>query len=234
VRFGDLHKWPVDQDEALEIQKQYMAAVEYKDNSNSIMRISAVSCTYLEENNRLYAVAVTFSYPDLMEIEKAEAEATADFPYIPSMLAFREGPVMLKALSRLVQKPDMVIFPAHGRAHPRFFGLASHLGLIMNIPAIGCARKFLVGGYQMPENVKGSAAPLLIDGIKVGVVLRTKTGVKPMFISPGHLCSLPFAIDTIKKCLTKYRAPEPLRRAHLYAAKYKNLASHNLLVYKKC
>ncbi len=163
---------------------------------------------------------MTISFSDRAEVEKAFAIEDAAFPYIPALRSFREGPVMLKALSRLQVEPDVVIFPGHGAAHPRRFGLASHLGLWLNIPSLGCARKRLVGEYDMPDKTAGNYSPLYIENVERGIVLRSRTGVKPIFISPGHNCGLRDTLKIIRGCLGEYRMPVPLRLAHLYASKY--------------
>ncbi|PKK83941.1 MAG: endonuclease V [candidate division Zixibacteria bacterium HGW-Zixibacteria-1] len=190
--------------------------------------ITAVDTAFNSKVNRLYAAAVTLTYPDMKNHERAVAQCEADFQYIPALLAFREGPVILKALSRLQTKPDVIIYPGHGLAHPRGLGLASHLGLITDIPSIGCARRCLVGDYRTPPQEKGGCTSLFVSDVEAGFVYRTKSNVKPMFISPGHKCTIRDALDIIVGCLTEYRMPEPLRLAHLFANKYKQSAEKKM------
>jgi deoxyribonuclease V len=216
-----LHDWPVSVDEAVDIQKRFKQELILHGNLNEARLVTAVDTAYNDNNNRLYAVAVTMRFPEMSEVECTVADLEVLFPYIPALLSFREGPVVMEALSHLNIRPDAMIFAAHGIAHPRGFGLASHIGLLFNIPSIGCARRLLVGEFQPPDTERGSCASLYCANIMSGYVYRTKTDVKPMFISPGHKCSQKAALDLVKKCLTIYRMPEPLRQAHLYASKYK-------------
>jgi deoxyribonuclease V len=161
------------------------------------------------------------------------AEMEVAFPYIPALLAFREGPVILRALSRLTIDPDVLIFSGHGIAHPRGFGMASHLGLLADTASIGCARKRLCGDYLMPDPEKGSISSLFVANVEAGYAYRTKEGVKPMFISPGHKCGILDALDIVEKCLTGYRMPEPQRLAHLFASKYKQAADRKIRTQEK-
>lgn len=225
LEFQPLHEWPKNQNEAIKIQLEHKSDIIIKNRFNELNVLAAVDTAFDDKCNRLYAAAVALSYPGLEEKEKVVAEMEAVFPYVPSLLAFREGPVILKALSRLSIKPDLVIYAGHGLAHPRSFGLASHLGLITGIPSIGCARKCLIGDYRVPDEKKGSCSSLFVSDIEVGFVYRTKDNVKPMFISPGHKCSIRDSVDIVVNCLANFRMPEPLRLAHLVAGKYKNSAA---------
>lgn len=147
-------------------------------------------------------------------IEEKACIERAPFPYIPGLLSFREGPAILKAFEKLKKIPDVVIFDGHGIAHPRGIGLASHMGLFIDIPTIGCAKKKLTGRHDdVGENV-GDSSPILIDDQIVGSVLRTKKGVNPVFVSPGHKIGIDSAVSVVLRCLRGYRLPEPVRRAH--------------------
>lgn len=205
----------------MRIQEELKSKVIVESELEDLELITAVDTAYNDKNNHLYAAAVTLRYSDLSNVERVSAELEVQFPYIPALLAFREGPVILKVLSRLSTKPDLIIFAGHGIAHPRSFGMASHLGLITDIPSIGCARKCLVGDYLVPAGRKGSCTSLFISDVEIGLVFRTKEDVKPMFISPGHKCGIRDAMDIISNSLTSYRMPEPLRLAHLLASRFK-------------
>ena len=143
------------------------------------------------------------------------------FPYIPGFLSFREGPALLKAINSLSIRPDLILFDGQGIAHPSNTGIAAHLGVLLNIPAVGCAKSRLVGEYEEPRNGKGGYSSLRFKGMTVGVVLRTRDNVKPLFVSPGHLINIKRAIDVVLQCISKYRIPEPLRCADNLSKKLK-------------
>jgi deoxyribonuclease V len=143
------------------------------------------------------------------------------FPYHPGLLFYREGPVILEALGKLESDVNVLVLPSHGLAHPRRCGLACHVGLAFDRPAVGCARKILAGEYRPVELARGSFQPIRMRGQDVGVAYRSKDNVKPIFISPGHKCDLAFSRDIIVRCLRGFRFPEPLRVAHLLANKHK-------------
>ncbi len=231
--YEKLHEWPQNVSEAVRIQQVLKPRIKIDSTFDKVELVAAVDTAYNDKINRLYAAAVTMNINTMTDVERAVAEMDAVFEYIPAALSFREGPVILKALSRLQIQPDLVIFAGHGIAHPRSFGMASHLGLLLNIPSIGCARKLLSGEFQMPDEEKGSYSQLYVANIHCGYAYRTKNRVKPMFISPGHMCSIDDALDIVKKCLTEYRMPEPMRLAHLFASKYKQSAEKKMGLRKK-
>jgi deoxyribonuclease V len=162
------------------------------------------------------AVAV-LSYPGLQVIESAVAARPVTFPYVPGLLSFREGPAVLDALDKLKSPPDLLIFDGHGLAHPRRFGLACHLGLLVDIPAIGCAKSRLCGQYEEPGPHRGDTMPLIDKGEVVGAAVRTRAGVKPVFVSIGHRVDLPTSIHYVLACCRGYRLPETTRWAHRLA-----------------
>ena len=151
----------------------------------------------------------------------------AKFPYIPGLLSFREAPILLRAFRKLKNNPDVILFDGQGIAHPRSFGLASHMGLILDKPSIGCAKSRLVGEYGSVENTAGAYSKLIYGNKIVGVVLRTKNNTKPIFVSPGHKTNLTFAIRIALKTCCGYRIPEPTRQAHLLVNKLRR-TSHLL------
>jgi len=173
--------------------------------------IAGVDASFTE--NRIIAAACLYKLPDLVCNEHADSIETVSFPYVPGYLSFREGPAIIHAIRKLSIMPDLILFDGQGIAHPESMGIASHIGVLLNIPSIGCAKSRLIGTYTMPDERKGSYSSLIYKNKIVGSVVRTRYQVKPVFISPGHLIDLKGAIDIVLKCTGKYRLPEPIRRA---------------------
>jgi len=176
-----------------------------------IATVAGVDAGYCQD--RAYAAVVVLNLTDLKVLEKAVASKTVTFPYVPGMLSFREGPVILEALGKLRSMPDLLMVDGQGIAHPRRFGIASHIGLLTDIPSIGCAKTILSGEYQEPQRTRGSISYLIDRGETIGAVVRTRTAVKPVFASIGHLIDLNDSIRIILKSCRGYRLPEPIRRA---------------------
>ena len=151
---------------------------------------------------------------DFSIIETTTATRKVDFPYIPGLLSFREAPACIEAIEKLKTKPDCLIVDGQGIAHPRRLGIASHIGLLIDKPTVGCAKSRLIGTFDEPGSKKGSFSPLVDSDEEIGVVLRTRTDVKPVYVSVGHKCTLNDAISVVLQCTTKYRLPEPSRLAH--------------------
>ncbi len=221
----ELHRWPHNTNEALQIQEDLRGRVKISESRLSPVKITAVDTAHDAVKDILYASAVTVSFPDLRVIERTWASEKAAFDYIPTLRSFREGPVIIKALMSLKQEPDLLIFPGHGIAHPKRFGLASHLGLWIDKPSIGCARKWLAGQFDPPGDERGDISYLSFENEKAGIVIRSRRGVKPIFVSPGHLCGIENSLHIIRACLGEYRLPIPLRLAHLHAAKMCRITS---------
>lgn len=176
--------------------------------------VGAADVTYIGEKE-IVAAAVVVADPGTGEIvEERTATCRTEFPYVPGYLTFREGPAVVAAWRKLRRKPDVMLFDGHGVAHPRRFGVASHLGVVLDVPAVGCAKKRLVGEHGEPGPGRGDWTPLVLDGETVGAVLRTRTGVKPVFVSAGHRADLPSALALVLGLCTKFRLPDPARRAH--------------------
>lgn len=171
--------------------------------------------------DRVIGAACLFRYPDLTLIEETYAERKAEFPYVPGFLSFREGPVLIAVMDILPIKPDLILVDGQGIAHPLGLGLASHMGLLLNLPSIGCAKSRLVGEYEEPGLQRGSWSPLFYHNRMVGAVMRTRENVKPLFISPGHRIDLKDSIGVVMTCVSRYRIPEPLRRADFLSKKMK-------------
>jgi deoxyribonuclease V len=169
------------------------------------------------QGNMAYATVVVLEFPGLSLVEVRGFEAPLRFPYVPGLLSFREVPPVVGALEKLETEVDALILDAHGLAHPRRMGLASHLGLLLDVPTVGCAKSRLVGSYEEPEREKGSATDLVHRGEIVGRVLRTREGVSPVYVSVGNRIDLVTAVDLVLACCTRYRLPETTRQAHSFA-----------------
>ncbi len=164
-----------------------------------------------------------YTYPGLIHIEDRYALRDGVFPYIPGYLSFREGPVMIDAINALSIKPDLILFDGQGIAHPRSLGIASHIGVILDIPSIGCAKSSLVGSYKEPGPKKGDHTPIVYRGRRVGYVLRTRDRVKPVFVSPGHRIDFKDSLRIVLNCTRGYRIPEPLRCADQLSKRIKTM-----------
>lgn len=165
------------------------------------------------KSGRVRGVACLYSYPGLEPLEDAVAEMDITFPYVPGLLTFREGPALSEALAGLSRRPDLLLFDGQGIAHPSGMGIASHMGVVLGMPSVGCAKSRLAGEHREPGRKRGSRARLVLGGRTVGAVLRTRDGVRPVYVSPGHLVSLEDSVRTVLRCARRYRLPEPIRRA---------------------
>ncbi|MEI6315562.1 MAG: deoxyribonuclease V, partial [Syntrophus sp. (in: bacteria)] len=212
-----LHSWDVTYEEAVSIQNTLKKQLILHDGVKigQLHIIAGADISYGRNSDLFFAAVVVLSYPDMEPIEEAHAIEKISFPYIPGMLSFREGPVLLKAFENLHQAPDLVMFDGQGIAHPRGVGLAAHLGLFLDIPAIGCAKSRLCGEHREPGPLPGDHEDLLHQGQVIGSALRTKTRVRPVFVSPGHRISLERSREITLECCRGYRLPEPVRQAHL-------------------
>ncbi len=215
MKIRHLHSWGVSPQEAIEIQNRLSSGLELKSVPGPIRYVAGSDVSFSKKSGRIWAGVVVFSYPELRKIEEKWVQGEADFPYIPGLLSFRELPVLLKALRRLKTNPELILCDGQGIAHPRGLGLASHLGLLVNKPTIGCAKSRLVGEFSGVGETKGDYSYLWYKGKVVGAVLRTRRGVKPLFISPGNRITLDKALEVVLSCCVKYRMPEPTRQAHL-------------------
>jgi deoxyribonuclease V len=206
--------------EAIKIQKELADKVIKEDQFGKISCIAGadISNEVFKPEKPLYAAVVVLSFPDLKLIEKVSYSETTGFPYIPGLLAFREAPVVIKALEKLKTKPDVIMVDGHGIAHPRKLGIASHIGVLTGYPTIGCAKSILVGTpASILPTEKGSYVNLIWHGEVVGNVVRTRDNVAPVYISTGHKISLEKATEMALASTTRYRLPEPTRLAHQYA-----------------
>ncbi len=209
------HRWDVSPSEAMEIQQGLRSGVSTERSFNQVNTVAGVDVAIKGEVAK--AAIVVLSYPGLTPLDYSLAELPVEFPYIPGLLAFREAPAVLAALETLKTEPDLFIFDAQGLAHPRRMGLATHLGVIINRPSIGCAKSRLCGSHHEPGPERGSLAHLYDGDEIIGAVLRTQTGVTPLYVSIGHKVDLPTAIEYVLSCCTNYRLPETTRYAHRVA-----------------
>lgn len=201
--------------EAIELQKSLRERVRLQPLKKEIKTIAGADISFNKFSTVLYAGIVVMSLPSLEVFEEVGVVSETKFPYVPGLLSFRESPSVLEAWAKLKVEPDAVMFDGQGIAHPRRVGIASHVGLIINRPTLGCAKSVLVGKYEEPEAERGKWTELVDKGEVVGAALRTKTNVQPIFVSPGHLIDLESAIKLTLACDGGYRQPEPTRRAHL-------------------
>jgi deoxyribonuclease V len=219
---GRLHPWNVSPREAIEIQNRLSQRIQITPLDESTVHSVAGADTCMSRKiGALWAGVVVLSYPGLEKIEEKWITGKANFPYVPGLLSFREIPALIKAFQSLKSTPDLVICDGQGIAHPRRLGLASHLGLVLDIATIGCAKSRLVGEFSKVGPSRGDFSPLLHGGEVVGAVLRTRSEVRPTFVSPGHKITLEESIKIVLGCCTKYRLPEPTRQAHLLVNRMK-------------
>ncbi|MES2930481.1 MAG: deoxyribonuclease V [Patescibacteria group bacterium] len=216
--------WSVTPKEAIEIQKTLKDKVRLIPLERKVSYIGGADVSMNLFAADGFAGFVTLSYPDLSVVDHSVIKDTIGFPYIPGLLSFREIPMLLKAWEKLKKKPDVIVVDGVGIAHPRRLGIATHLGLVLNVPTIGCAKSVLTGIYTEPANVPGSISYLYDKFNKteiIGAAIRTKKNVKPIFVSPGHLITLEESIEIVKRCVLKHRLPEPTRMAHNTVNEYR-------------
>ncbi len=223
----NLHEWNLSYADARRVQAELAGRVEFVPLAEEPQIIAGLDCAFSGDGKRTFAAAVVLKVTDLHtgpagqpgrfefeQIETVTAQQETRFPYIPGLLSFREAPVCLEAVAKLKEQPDLFMIDGQGVAHPRRLGLASHLGLFLDKPTVGCAKSRLIGKYEEPGSERG-AYSLLRDGDEtIGAVVRTRSRVKPVFVSVGHKCILEDAIRITLACATRYRIPEPTRLAH--------------------
>ncbi len=209
-----LHSWNVSKEKAIQIQEALKDRIILKKTFLTIKAMGGGDVAYSKDGNRLFGAIVVLSFPGMEILDMAETDGRTPFPYTPTLLSFREGPILINTYQKLKIKPDVMIYDGQGMAHPRGMGLASHLGLWLDLPSIGCAKTPLLDGFISPGPLKGNYEWIRREGIKVGAVLRTKEKVKPLFVSPGHCIDLKTSIQLILESCREFRFPEPLRKAH--------------------
>ncbi len=213
-----IHPWLVTPAYARTIQSELAEDVICEPDFEEIRRIAGVDIGF-EDNGRITRAAISvLDFESLQPLEEVIVREPTRFPYVPGLLSFREVPALLDALEGLDTPPDMILCDGQGLAHPRRFGLASHLGIVSDIPTIGVAKSRLIGTYREPGETKGSWSPLLDEGEIIGAVLRTRRGTQPLFVSIGHRVDLASAIRLVLHCTPRFRLPETTRRAHHLAS----------------
>ena len=216
-----LHKWNLTPKEAMELQVSLQRRLDTKSNISihNVKLIAGCDVAYYKKEDLCVAAIVVCQLDSMKIVEKIKVEEKATFPYVPGLLSFREIPPLIKAVKKLESSPDIFILDGQGIAHPRGIGLASHFGLIVNKPTIGCAKSRLIGEYRPMNKNKGSYSFLYVNNKKVGVVLRSRDNCKPIFISPGHKINISSSLNIVKRCLSKYRIPDVIRFAHILSNK---------------
>ena len=200
------------------MQQELRAHLILTDHLEPVRRVAGVDVGFEAAGTVTRAAVAVLRYPELDVLETAIARRPTAFPYIPGLLSFRELPAVLAALEQLREPPDLLLCDGQGIAHPRRFGIASHLGLLVDIPAIGVAKTRLCGTHEEPPNQRGAWTPLWGQGEIIGAVLRSRIGVRPLYVSPGHRVGLETAIAYVMGCCTRYRLPETTRHAHRLAS----------------
>jgi deoxyribonuclease V len=210
-----LHPWDLAPDAARAVQRQLAALVETRDRLDPPQRVAGVDVAFPRRATgpTARAAAVLLHFPDLEPLAARAVEEPVRYPYIPGLLSFREAPAILRALEHLPAAPDLLLVDGQGRAHPRRFGIACHLGVLLDRPTIGCAKSRLVGAYTEPPPQLGAWTPLRDGDEVIGAVVRTRPGARPLFVSVGHRVSLETAVALVLACCRGHRLPEPVRLA---------------------
>jgi len=221
-----IHDWNLTPKEAVQVQRKLKKGLCFPKLTQTVRTVAGADLSFSKGDARIFAAVVILKIDDMKVIEIVSGVGESPFPYIPGLLAFRELPLLCDLFSKLPQTPDVLICDGQGIAHPRGLGIASHLGLLLNIPTIGCAKKRLVGRYDEVGKGRWSRSALIHKNEIVGTVLRTRENVKPIFISPGNNIDLESAVVIVQQCITRYRLPEPTRMAHLHVNKFRKEAAN--------
>ncbi|MGI6367890.1 MAG: deoxyribonuclease V [Anaerolineae bacterium] len=212
------HRWDLEPSAGISLQHELAGLLDLSPLTKPVRSIAGIDVSI--RHDVAHAAVVVMSCPDLVILEQSTARAAVGYPYVPGLLSFREAPTILEAYAALASRPDLLMFDGNGYAHPRRLGIASHLGLWLGVPAIGCAKSRLLGSYQEPEQERGAWTPWLDGEEIIGAVVRTRTAVSPVFVSAGHLINLQQAIQYVFKTCTRYRLPEPVRQAHRVSTRF--------------
>jgi len=210
------HSWDMSLQDARRLQMKLAAHIIRENRLETVKTVAGIDVGL--KGDMACAAIVVLNFPKLDVVDQFTATRRITCPYIPGLLSFREGPVILDALDQLDRKPDLLIFDGQGIAHPYRLGIASHIGLLSDYPSIGCAKSRLCGQYQEPDTERGSHLPLMDHEETIGAIVRTRTGVKPVFVSIGHRVDLKTSIDVVLGCCKAYRLPETTRKAHRLAS----------------
>lgn len=213
-----VHRWDLTPKEAAALQTQLREQVVREDALGPVRRVAGVDVGFEGDGKITRAAVAVLSFPDLVPVEQAIARVPTTFPYVPGLLSFREAPAVLDAFEKLSARPDLILYDGQGVAHPRRIGIASHVGLLLDVPSIGVAKTRLIGEHGRVPGSKGRWTPLRDGDEIIGAVLRTRSHVKPLYVSIGHRVSLETAIRYVMACVTRYRLPETTRFAHRLAS----------------
>jgi deoxyribonuclease V len=216
MKIHPLHSWDLTPNEAIEIQRELAPRVDTQTPLTKCELIAGADISYNRYSSRHYAVVIVLRLSDWTVLEKQEAVGEVSFPYVPGLLSFREAPVLLEAFAKVQAEPDVVMCDGQGLAHQRRLGLACHIGLFLDVPSLGCAKSRLIGKFTEPGKEARSVSPLVDRGEVVGSVVRTKTNVQPVYVSPGHRIDLASSVQVVLASGHGYRIPEPTRLAHLH------------------
>ncbi|MBI5463107.1 MAG: deoxyribonuclease V [Gammaproteobacteria bacterium] len=212
------HPWQVGTAHARIIQDELAAEVERADRYGPVRYVGGVDIGFEDAGTTTRAALVVLQFPELVPVERVVARRPTDFPYVPGLLSFREIPALLTAFDAVRILPDVILCDGQGIAHPRRFGLACHLGVLLDRPSIGVAKQRLIGDFAMPPQQRGAWTPLVDKGETIGAALRSRVGTRPLFISIGHRISLASAVELVMACTLRYRLPETTRQAHRLAS----------------
>lgn len=224
MKIRPLHPWNLSPREAVALQRKLAKRVDTTTTLERCELVAGADASYGRFSNVFYAGVVVIRVSDGRIVETQAAVRTSPFPYIPGLLTFREAPVLLDAFAKVESEPDVVMIDGHGNAHPRRIGIAAHMGLWLDRPCLGCAKSLLIGTYRMPRLRAGSTSALMDGDEILGEVVRTKNGVKPVFVSTGHQIDLASAVRVVLASCRGYRLPEPTRLAHLHVNEFRRSA----------
>jgi deoxyribonuclease V len=216
MKSARLHAWDLSPTEAVALQKELRDRVVLRPLPAGVRVVAGADVSFDKYSEVIHAGFVVLGLPDLEVVETAGVTTRTRFPYVPGLLSFRETPALIEAWERVTVRPDVVVLDGQGLAHPRRFGIACHVGLLFDLPAVGFAKTLFVGKYEEPPPGAGSHSPLVDRGETVGAAVRTKDRTNPIFVSPGHLADTPSAVELALRTTTRYRVPEPTRLAHLF------------------
>ncbi len=226
MKLKQLHNWNVTIHEAKAIQLELEEKIQLQKLNSPVKLVAGADVSYSKKVEMCFAAVSIFKFPEMEIMEQSQTIGPINFPYVPGYLTFREAPILLNAFEKLERTPDLVLFDGQGIAHPRHLGLAAHLGLILDLPSVGCAKSLLVGDFEEPEDIQGSWSELIYQDRVIGAVVRTRDRVKPLFISPGFKITMDETIEWVLRACTKYRIPEPIRSSHIVVnqlrVKYEN------------
>jgi deoxyribonuclease V len=225
LKFNLRHRWNCTPAQAVQWQRELAGRVVVRPLAATPRLVAGADCSFPDDDHIL-AGWVVWDVKHRRVVEQLVVRRRVTFPYVPGLLSFREAPALLLAAKKLQTTPDVLLFDGHGLAHPRRFGIACHVGLVLGLPSVGCAKRRLCGEHRDPPKRRGAQVPLIDRDEKIGRVLRTQTGLKPVYVSVGHLIDADDAVKVVMNCCTKYRLPEPTRLAHQLVTDAKETTPH--------